>query len=345
MLSITITEKWNAYLEWFDEKSKDIYYEEEYVKLYERDGIKALCIIGCEGSNIVIFPFLRGEIDGHYDMETPYGYGGPISNSNDSRWVNDTLKSIWDYLRREGYICSFIRFHPLLSNERLFLQTGEFGPDIIYDRQTVSIDLSKGEQDIWNDQMKPTCRNKVRKAQKCGLYYRSDFDMSDIHDFISLYIDTMKRLNAEPFYFFSEEYFVRLVKSLKGSVFVGRIEKDERLVCASLFMYKGSYGHYHLSGSNEDYLRLGANNLLLWGAACELRRLGITEFHLGGGYDGSDNNSLLAFKRSFSDNTHSFYIGKSIFDSEMYSTICSKWRERNPLKKELYEDRLLMYRY
>lgn len=111
-------------------------------------------------------------------------------------------------------------------------------------------------------------------------------------------------------------------------------------------MYSEKYGHYHLEGSNHGYSSLGANNLLLWKTACEMRKMGVELFHLGGGYDSEPDNSLFKFKKAFSNNTQDFYIGKDIINRAAYQEICASWENRSSDSKiEKYKKFLLKYRY
>ena len=64
-----ITESWNKYLEKFNTKNRDIYYYEEYVKLYEDKTSKALCAVCYDDEYVLMMPYIRKEIDGYYDFE------------------------------------------------------------------------------------------------------------------------------------------------------------------------------------------------------------------------------------------------------------------------------------
>jgi hypothetical protein len=336
-----ITEKWNGYLEKFNASQKDIYYYEEYVRLYESADGKALCVVCYDDNNILLMPFIRGAIEDYYDFETPYGYGGPIANTDSREWINTALEEMKSILEREKYVCGFIRFHPILDNVDIcksHMQT-------YFDRNTIEINTSISGDDIWNNQISSKCRNMVRKAEKNGLLYKAEYEFQSLTDFKTLYNITMHRLDADAFYYFDDEYYESFVNAFKNKAFLGTVRKDGRLICASLFMYSHEYGHYHLEGSNPDYLKFGANNMLLWETAKEFNRLGVKRFHLGGGTDSSPDDSLFKFKKSFSCNFDNFYIGKWIYNEEKYNELRKNWMENNPDKVGKYGNRLLCYRY
>ncbi len=340
-MEIKITDTWNYYLNFFPIKKRDVYFSEEYVKMTASENEIPLCIVCTEEKKVLIMPFLQKQIGEHLDFETPYGYGGPISNSEDSNWNKYALRELLYYFESNNYIAGFIRFHPLLENAHMCRDIFQ----VIDDRKTVVIDTSLSEEKIWSCQISSKNRNMIRKAIKNGLVFIRENDFHNIKKFKELYNTTMGRLNASDFYFFDDHYYELFVDSFKGKGFLGCITKDDEIISAALFMYENDYGHYHLAGSAREHSSLGANNLLLWKVACEMHKEGVKEFHLGGGTDGDMENSLFKFKRSFSPNTKQFSIGKIVFNKEAYTKICSQWEKENPDKIEKYKNTLLKYRY
>ena len=77
---------WNECLERFPPDRVDVYFFEEYVRLYEYQGYSAECFLYEEDDDVFAFPHLRVLRDKYraaHDITTPYGYGGPISNRQD----------------------------------------------------------------------------------------------------------------------------------------------------------------------------------------------------------------------------------------------------------------------
>lgn len=340
-MDVYLSTHWNPLLEEFADDQKDIYFYEEYVKLYEDAASKAFCVVCKEGNSIVLMPFLRRAINDYFDFETAYGYGGPISNTDDEAWIHKAIAAISEYLLAQKYICGFVRFHPLLRNAAHC--GGCF--DVLFDRTTVCINTETTAEEIWTEQITSKNRNMIRKAEKNGLVYQAEYDFGSLKEFIALYNATMERLRAEKFYFFDDSYYEEFVRQFTGKAFLGTVRKDDRLICAALFMYSKNYGHYHLEGSDHACSGLGANNLLLWKTASEFHSHDVKEFHLGGGYDSSEDNSLLKFKKAFSHNYRDFYIGKWIFNREKYTEIKDAWSKRSPEKEKQYGKLLLCYRY
>lgn len=341
-MQIELLKQWNSYLNKFPSSKKDIYFTEEYVKLYEDDCSEAVCLVVTEEKNILLMPFIKRRIsDLYFDFETAYGYGGPIANTDDILWIMNSLKESVEYLKNEGFVAGFTRFHPVLKNADLCRDIFT----VIDDRFTVSINTEENADSIWTNQIISKNRNMIRKAEKNGLTFEADYEFKELDAFISLYNTTMKRLEADEFYFFDDKYYKKYVESFKGKSFLGLIKKDGLIVGAAMFMYDGIYGHYHLAGSNREYTTFGVNNLLLWNAAQEMHNNGIKNFHLGGGTSSSEDDSLFKFKSSFSKNLNQFSIGKLVINESIYKEICKDWENKNPEKVEKYGKLLLKYRY
>ena len=76
--------------------------------------------------------------------------------------------------------------------------------------------------------------------------------------------------------------------------------------------------HYHLSASNSKFQKIAATNLLIYEAACWGCKNGYKTLHIGGGV-GAGQDGLYQFKKGFNKGEDTeFYIGKKIFDKDMY---------------------------
>jgi len=339
-----ITTHWNQYLNFFDKYRSDIYFTEEYVKLYENGNDKAECFVYSESDQYFIFPYLKRKIESstgeYYDFETAYGYGGPIANNSKSGFLENAYKNLYDALHENAFIAGFIRFHPIFNN---FITASEFC-DPRPDRKTVSIDLLQPEANIWNG-IHSKHRNVIRKAESHGLKFRIDERMDNIETFIKIYHGTMDRLAAPKFYMFSKEYFLNLKNKLPGLAFIAEVMLEDRVISSALFLKYGIYAHYHLAGSIEECKKYYPNNFLLYMAALHLKKNCYERLHLGGGSDNDTENKLYKFKKRFSRSEHDFYIGKIVVNSELYSKICDDWEALFPEKKEKYAKLILKYRY
>lgn len=340
-----ITDKWDDLLAFFPADSKDIYFDESYIKLYENDSNRGFCYVYRENEAILLFPFLRRSFDFgqnvYYDFETAYGYGGPITNTCYPAFIQRALTSLKCFFAQEGYVAGFIRFHPLLNNQSLFQEDDH---SILRDRQTVAMNLEMGEEDIWMKEIHTKNRNVIKKGMKNGLSFVVDKKYEYLDEFIKLYNSTMQKLSADDFYFFTDDYYKNLIRSLKNN-FLGVVLYEGKVISGAMFFYSENYGHYHLSGSDINYLSLCPNNYMLYEAALELKKRGVRKFHLGGGTTANANDSLFGFKKHFSKNYYWFSIGKLIFNKSVYDCLCQNWEKKYPERQSKYKCFLLKYKY
>lgn len=344
-MNIDITAQWNQFYEAFLPEKKDVYFTEQYVKLYETDTEKAECFVCQEGDKVLLFPFLARtfEFQGkqYKDFETAYGYGGPLCNCEDREFVIKALAAFKSYCNENNYVAGFVRFHPLFQNQGGFEAVGR----VIEDRKTVAINLDQTKDEVWKNEIHSKNRNVIRKAEKAGCTFIVDDNYEHLKEFVNLYDSTMDKLSADGFYYFDDAYYDNLKRGITDS-FLGCVQNSEgQIISAAIFMYSGPYGHYHLSGSDKSQLAISPNNFMLWNAAIELQKRGIKRFHLGGGINGDEENSLYQFKRRFSKDTCQFCIGKLVFNQELYEAICADWEAKNPDKAEHYKHHLLKYKY
>ena len=341
---IGFTEHWNQYLDAIPAELQDLYFREEYVKLYETEVEKAACFVYQDGDNVMVFPFLRRAFlyngNTYFDFETAYGYGGPISNNHSEEFMTAALEAMKIKAVEENYVCGFVRFHPVLANWDSFEQVGRLIPD----RKTIAIDLTGGIDATWMNEIHTKNRNVIKKGEKNGLEFVVDNDFAYLKEFEELYNSTMDKLGADGFYYFAPSYYDQLQNTIQDK-FLGIVKHEDKVVAGAIFFYQKPYGHYHLAGSDKSALRLSPNNFLLWGAAKELINCGVSYFHLGGGTDGSEENSLYQYKRKFSKHEYQFCLGKMLFNSDVYDEICADWATKNPEKVEKLKNILLKYKY
>ena len=182
--------------------------------------------------------------------------------------------------------------------------------------------LDNPEQ-IWND-MEGRCRTSIRKALNNNLVVRSGFSREMFDEFKKIYLETMKRDDADEYYYFNEKFFDSIYENLGGFAKVFTVYLNDIPISSSIVMFNGTSAHYHLSGTLSEYMKFGANNLVLYRIALELCENGCKTFHLGGGY-GGDSSPLLKFKRSFNKfGDLDFYIAKKIYNQKMYDYLCAE---------------------
>ncbi|AFA49243.1 lipid II:glycine glycyltransferase FemX [Acetobacterium woodii] len=329
--------KWNEFLESYGKEKKDIYFTSSYAKVHELNGegeARCCLYLGNNGMKI-LYPFIITNIPDYgmssnfYDISSCYGYGGPLVEGFDINDIEEFEKLLHEWCNENNVVAEFIRFHPIFKNHEIFRN------NIIIEknRETVYLDLTKTMEEIWNSSITSKARNQIRKAQKSGVIIREN---QSLNSFLDIYHQTMNRLNADDFYYYSNEYFDELSKFIPDNMIVLEALFEERVVAASLFMFMGDYIHYHLSGSLREYLNLCPNNLLIYHAIEYGINKKMTKMHLGGGATNKNDDTLLQFKQNFSKNLSDFYIGKRVHNQRIYEQLMHEWEEKNGKKARIF---------
>lgn len=344
MFRCSLNSTWDNYLDLLPSTKQDIYFAEAYLNLYKDDGISE-CFICQEDENIWLFPYIKKQIiyknNIYWDFESPYGYGGPISNCDNNGFLRQAQNEFYSFLKNNGFIAGLIRFHPLLNNHILLQNCAT----LFFNRYTVGVNLLLDIKKIWQEQMHSKLRNSIRNAQKAGFTFLVDTTFRFYDEFKNLYIETMKKNHAAEFYFFNNEYFELVKESFLGNSFLGHVLHGKEIISSAIFLYSNDYSHYHLSGNNSDYLHMNPNSFLLFKSIEYFKSINKKIFHLGGGADSSIDNTLYRFKGRFSKQRYDFYMGEIIFNQSIYDSICMDWAEVNPEKVTRCQNRILKYRY
>lgn len=318
--------KWRSICQGF--KDIDIFYYPEYLYLFELKGDgKAQCFVYYyDEKGIVIFPFLRRQINelddfsdisnNMIDISSPYGYSGYLRN-NDQVDMDKFYINFENYCKENNVISEFIRFHPLIDN--FSYSPGEIQSNKVND--TVVIDLTLTPDAIWKN-FTSACRNKIKKAKKLRVTVAQDERFEFLEEFCKLYTITMQRLRAQEYYLFSIDWFHHALELLKDNLALFHVRYSDQVIMSALFIFTDNYIHYYLSGSDYKMSHTAANNLLLYEVALWAKNRDIKFFNLGGGFQPED--SLFRFKASFSPNRTPFYTGNVIHNHEFYQYLCAR---------------------
>lgn len=281
----------------------------------------------------LVYPFRLREIqrigdvpvDGLYrDMESVYGFTGPLATTSDPAFLTEAWRAFTDWAAEQRVVAEFIRFNPLLTNER-------FAPALVTServREHVVLELRRDPDLIWREAYSKSNRNMIRKAQRHGLGVTFDSLENHLDSFVRLYHLTMDRNRAAGEYYFERAHFEALARGVRARVAVAR--RSGRDLAISLFLIGPDWMHYHLSGCSEEGLAAGANNLILHEAVLEARSLGLGLLHLGGGRTADPADPLLRFKASFSPQRRPVMIGRRVHMKGPYDEFCALRRAQVP---------------
>ncbi|MFJ9501230.1 GNAT family N-acetyltransferase [Brevibacillus centrosporus] len=281
-------------------------------------GLEPTFFVFEEGGQFYYHAFHVSGIPGtaYFDIQSPYGYGGPLSTTKDPIFIERAWQSYLNWCESHSILAEFIRFHPILENDRNY--RGQIFPD----RSTVWIDL-KADNLFANYQTRS--RRKIRRAQEKGLYVEWCSFKEFMQHFPLLYEELMKELGADDFYFFPEDYF----KAWQGfdAASYALCKHDADVVAGTIFYQSGDIMEYHLSAANEAGKELAATPLVIHKAAEMGKKNGCKQLHLGGGTSSDPENPLFFFKSGFSKERGSYKIGKHIHLPEVYESMKQDWEE------------------
>ncbi len=319
----------------------DFYHLPQYHALAESAGEGAAhLLLYSEGECTIALPLLLRSLDdlpcgnpgetGWRDATSVYGYPGPVCSCREipASVIRNFQAALQERLRELGVVALFSRLHPLITPLELLAGLGE--------RQvtpTVSVDLTL-PADEQRMRYRKSLKEGLNRLRRMGLQCLHDTHWSHLDDFMCIYRETMERVQAAERYFFPASYFERLRDDLGDYFHLFVCLQEGRVVAGGLFGACRGILQYHLGGTLNDALRLAPMRLVLdearlWGTARGLR-----VFHLGGGVSSRPDDSLLYFKRGFSDRLHEFSVWRWVLLPDRYERLCEekfRWDRRHQL--------------
>ncbi len=349
ILSSADESRWNTIYNQLPISLQDIHFTFDYNNLYQKNGDGEIRLFVFQKNNqIYYYPFLlrainiEGVKSEFKDIETVYGYTGPISTTVDRSFLDEADKAFCEYCKSENIISEFIRFNPLLQNQQ-YLE-GNNTVKLIELRDYVAVDLNTIDDSLMTAYT-PQNRNKIRKAEKSGVKIEFDENGNFYSVFVKIYLDNMARLQAAKMYLFSAEFFIGLQEMVLKSGVLLIAKMEEEIIGATVFFKSNLYSHYFLSSVSEAGRKNGVSNLMVHKGLLWAKENNTQIMHLGGGVTAEDDDPLLVFKKNFSEKTVKFFIGKRIHNLEVYNGLIKNWDSLHGEKAVKYKAILQRYRF
>jgi len=323
---------------------EDIYYTKEYASTYlgkndkffefeYREKDKYFKNIAIKSS---ILEIAGVEIkDGYFDLQTPYGYGGYLTNSDDPVFIKTALGRYKEFCIKNKIIAEFLRFHPFNTFPGEYSNFLDF---CVQDRKTVYVDLRMEYSKIWKS-YDSSLKGGIKKANNLGLKCKLLPSICE-SNFIEQYYKTMLKKNASRFYFFSKSYFESLEKMKNVKLYCATHEDKQLNYIVILESYPFIY--YHLGATDSNYNRFNPNAFILNKLIELYKAKDFKIFFMGGGKSSSENDTLYKFKKNFSPLTKQYYIGGKIFMPQVYQEYITLWEKET--KGREYPPHFLRYR-
>lgn len=319
----------------------DFYHLPCYLELTAQDDERPCAFLAQDGEHSLLFPLLLRPIslelsagEALFDAGSPYGYPGPIaSRGAPIDFVRSALAAFAETLERERVVAGFFRLHTLLNRPEQFEGLGELfnhGP-------SVYIDLTHSEEELWAQTRRGHKRDLV-VLEKRGYTISMD-DWGRLDDFLICYYDSMRRLGASPFYFFSKSYFEGLRDCLgEERIHLCLVHLDDNIACAGIVTEIDGLCQYHLSATADAHFQDHPSKLMLHYLRGWLKARGNRIYHVGGGV-GALRDTLHLFKSGFSPYAADFHTWRIVSDPVRYEALLGRWQElsgREPVGRETY---------
>jgi hypothetical protein len=265
------------------------------------------------------------------DASSPYGYGGPLATTRDRAFIEAAWSAYCAWMRDQSVVVEYVRFHPVLGNER------DYGGHVVDNRQVVCVDLTV--EDLASNYA-PRLRQTLKKPLRAGLAYEEMPLGVHARAFGEFYRQAMGEIGADTFYLFSDAYFEELARSELTTLGICRRAAAGEWLAAALFLDGRGVREYHLAATSEEGRQLAASGFVLHEAALAARRLGMQSLYLGGGTDTSADNALLFFKGAFSPQRLLYRTGWHVFDAHAYDGL----KQRFAAEWQAHPERPIFYR-
>ena len=295
-LVVTDEEQWTNYI---DKSCEFDFYHSWYYHSIDKRG-KPLLFVYEEENDFIAIPFLKRKISDSdlFDLTSVYGYSGPVSNKKMDD-ISAAMQSNFefafkDFLVEDRVISVFSRLHPFFKQNLLLNQLG----GIRSNGKTIYIDFSVS-LDQQREKYHKRLLRQVKQLRKKPYYIKEATTEEELEAFTEIYQENMDRLFAAKEYYYSKDYFQKLINN-KNNCKLILIYEEDKVICGAIVGYSGRIIRNHLSATHKDYVKDSPSKLLTDEISVIGRNMGLHYFHLGGGVGGKED-SLFAFKSNFSD--------------------------------------------
>ncbi|MBU2921211.1 peptidoglycan bridge formation glycyltransferase FemA/FemB family protein [Winogradskyella psychrotolerans] len=317
MKEITNKKEWNAILEQIE--NYDFYHTYDYHNISKNEDETPILLTYTKDKATIALPILLRKIPNtiYSDLTSVYGYAGPLCNVDVNMYDFNDFKTTFNaYLDSNNIVSVFSRLHPYIQQDRILENLG----DTVSLGDVVNIDVSLPIEQSRMAYGKSN-KNQINKLRKQCEVVKAE-TKEEILEFVDIYYENMKRLNAKKNYFFSKEYFLNFmeISDFDTDILLVRHLESNTFVAGSMFVKTKQIVQYHLSGTRTEHLRLKPSKLFLDEMRLQATEQGFKVFNLGGGL-GSEHDSLFEFKASFSKDFKTFKVWKYIVNQDIYDEL------------------------
>jgi len=323
MTVITKKEEWDSVLDQI--KNYDFYHTYDYHSISTETNETPVMLKYMQDKSIIALPLVLRPIEDttYFDLTSVYGYAGPVCNIDVKTFDFSEFKTtLNEYLQSNNIISVFSRLHPYIDQDEILEGLG----DTIGLGNVVNIDIT-----LPADQSRMVYRksnkNQINKLRRQCEVVKA-VTKEEILEFVDIYYENMKRLNAKAHYFYSKEYFLHFMKTPNFNTVILLVKhlESNSFIAGSMFVKTKNIVQFHLSGTRTEHLSLKPSKLFIDEMRLQATEEGYQIFNLGGGL-GSEHDSLFEFKASFSKDFKPFKVWKYIVNQNVYDELCKAKNE------------------
>ncbi|MBN1905420.1 MAG: peptidoglycan bridge formation glycyltransferase FemA/FemB family protein [Deltaproteobacteria bacterium] len=157
------------------------------------------------------------------------------------------------------------------------------------------VKLNETEEKLFSS-LKSSTRRNIKNAQSRGVEVSLNNTLDAVKQFFKLNCMTRKKhgLPPQPFIFFNK-LFKDVISKKKG--FVALAFSKKKAIAGAVFLHFNKKAVYKYGASDEGYLNMRPNNLLMWEAIKHYAKESFSNFSFG--ITEMENQGLLQFKRGW----------------------------------------------
>jgi len=294
MAALTLTNSdWTTFVE---QQTKDapIYYSPAWLDLISTlYGYSVIPLISTNAARQItgFLPlcFINGPLTGRRLVSLPFSDHCPLLAVDESS-ANDLIDQAVHLAQQQK--AKYLELRAGI-NEVLAARS-EFVAGNLYVRWVLP--LTANVDTLWAG-LRPTVHNKIRKAKKHGVQVHMAQSREDMAHYHRLHLLTRSKkhgMPAQPKHFF---YGLWDAFAASGALQLWLAEYQGTIIASMILLGAGTTLRDAYSASDERYLKLSPNNLLLWTAITKNCAQGYQTFDLG--RTACHNEGLMTFKRGW----------------------------------------------
>lgn len=335
-------ETWDKVLqEILNFSSHDIYHKYEYANMYKSASDQVMAYYYKEDNNFIFSVLIKKKIKNtsYYDFETPYGYSSPIYYVRDQETFNYLVGKFFQFLKDQNIICGIIRSAPLIIDDSLKKM---FKLEVIDSSEIVILNKKNNLETVRNNYSKDLKKN-LKKADSNSLKIYFSNDTKELNNFSKIYNERMIELNANSFYLFDNIYFQKFHDLPKQNWKTISCYHHDIYVGGGIILQSKKIYNVHLTASLKKYYHLNVNEKIRDAMIEDFYRSNNIFLNFGGGKTNKKNDSLLKYKKKFSNLVSIFYLYGVVIKPGILKKIKENWIINNQNSK--YKNYFLNYRY